>query len=49
MDASQPDTLGLPIRTLEWANQLVSRGIYQPIDILIAGRNYSVVCHPTVS
>ena len=43
MEASQPDTLGLPIRTLEWANQLVSRGIYQPIDILIADRTYSVV------
>ena len=43
MEASQPDKLGLPIRTLEWANHLVSRGIYQPIDILIAGRTYRVV------
>ena len=42
MEASQPDTLGLPIRTLEWANHLVSRGIHQPIDILIAGRTFSV-------
>ena len=43
MEASQPDTLRLPIRTLEWANHLVSRGIHQSINILIAGRTYSVV------
>jgi len=43
MEASQPDTLRLPIRTLEWVNHFVSRGIDQPIDILIAGRTYSVV------
>ena len=43
MEASQPDTLRLPIRTLEWANHLVSRGIYQPSDLLTAGRTYSVV------
>jgi len=43
MEASQPDTLGLPIRTLEWANHLVPRGIYQAIDILISGRTYNVL------
>ena len=43
MEASQPNTLRLPTRTLEWANHLVSRGIYRPIDILIDGRTYSVV------
>jgi hypothetical protein len=45
MGASQPDTytLGLPIITVERAYELVSRGIHQPLDTLIAGQVYDIV------
>jgi hypothetical protein len=45
MEASQPHTytFGPPIRTLDWAYELVSRGIHQPLDTLIAGQVYDIV------